>query len=334
MKQYIGGFLELELFQGQGPSYHAGALALQNARACVSHIISQTHMQRVWLPYYTCNALLEPFEEEGVPYQFYTLTQELEIGLTGVPSQLAAGEYIVYINYFGLKNSYVRTLAVRYGNRLLVDNTQDFFSHGYNSGWAFNSARKSFGVPDGGYLYGPATELGISDSYPINRDYDAAYLVDRLRGAQQKAYAEFVAYEATLTSQPLRISEFSASLLSQVDYTGVMERRRANFQYYHAQLGALNTLPIDMALDALPPDTVPFCYPLLPTGGELLNRQALASQNVFVPTLWLDVLTRLPEGFTWERQLTQALLPLPVDHRYKREEIDFVIQVVKQLSAQ
>jgi len=334
MKQYIGGFLELELFQSRGPSYHAGALALQNARACVSHIISQTHMQRVWLPYYTCNALLEPFEEAGVPYQFYPLSPELELGLTGVPSQLEAGEYIVYINYFGLKNSYVHALVARYGNRLLVDNTQAFFSHGYTSGWAFNSARKSFGVPDGGYLYGPATELGMADSYPINTDYNATYLLDRLRGAQQQAYTGFVAYEQTLDSMPLRISEFSAALLSQVDYADVMERRRANFQYYHAQLGAVNTLPINMALDALPPDTVPFCYPLLLTGGELLDRQALFSQNVFVPTLWPDVLTRQPVGFAWERQLTQALLPLPVDHRYSREEIDFVIQAVKQLIAQ
>ena len=331
MKQYIGGFLELELFQGQGPSYHAGALALQNARACISHIIGQTHMQNVWLPYYTCNALLEPFEQAGVPYKFYTLTEGLEISLTGVPDQLEEGEYVVYINYFGLKNNYVRELVERYGNQLLVDNTQDFFAHGYAYGWAFNSARKSFGVPDGGYLYGPATELGMADGYPVNKDYDATYLIDRLRGAQQQAYAGFIAYERTLTSQPLRISEFSAALLSQVDYSAVIERRRENFQYYHAQLGSLNMLSINIKLDTLPPDTVPFCYPLLPAGGGPFDRQALFSQNVFIPTLWPDVLTRQPTGFNWERQLTQALLPLPVDHRYGRSEIDFIIQKVKQL---
>lgn len=334
MKQYIGGFLELELFLRPGPGYHAGALALQNARACVSHIISQTRMQRVWLPYYTCNALLEPFEKAGVPYHFYPLNQELEVDSTKVPSQLGAGEYIVYINYFGLKNSYVRELVEQYGNQILIDNTQDFFARGYAHGWAFNSARKSFGVPDGGYLYGPASELGTADSYPTNTEYDATYLIDRLRGAQQQAYAGFLAYEQTLGNTPLRISEFSAALLSQIEYTAVIARRRANFHYYHTQIRALNFLPINMELDTLPPDTVPFCYPLLLSRTGRLDRQTLFNHNLFVPTLWPDVLERQSIGFEWERQLTQSLLPLPVDHRYSMEEIDFVIKIVKQVVLQ
>ncbi|GAA3951359.1 hypothetical protein [Hymenobacter algoricola] len=327
MKKYIGGFLELELFPQPGPGYHAGALALSNARACVSHIIGQTGMKRIWLPYYTCNALLEPFEQANIPYQFYGLTPELTAA--NLPAELAADEYLLYVNYFGLNNEYVRQLVSRYGNQLLVDNTQDFFARGYARGWGFNSARKSFGVPDGGYVYGPAARLGTADGYPVNADYHAGYLLDRLRGAQQQAYAGFVAYEHTLTSQPLRISEFSASLLSQVDFAAVIAKRRANFEYYHVRLGSSNTLSIKLTLSELPADTVPFCYPLLPASGRELDRRPLFAQNLFIPTLWPDVLTRQPTGYAWERRLTQAVLPLPVDHRYGPAELDKVIAAVR-----
>jgi hypothetical protein len=330
MKQYIGGFLELELFPQPGPGYHAAALGLHNARACISHIITQTTMQAVWLPYYTCNALLEPFEAASVPYQFYALDEQLE--LLKLPT-LAAGEYLVYVNYFGLKNDYVRHLLATYGDQLLVDDTQAYFAQGYGAGWSFNSARKSFGVPDGGYLYGPADILGTDSSYLINTAYDATYLIDRLRGAQQKAYAGFIAYEQTLSSAPLRISEFSAASLSQVDYAAARTVRRANYAYYHARLGHLNTLATPLDLMELPTDTVPFCYPLLSTGCEHINRQEFFKRNLFIPMLWPDVLTRQFTGFDWEHHLTKALLPLPLDHRYGPAELERVVQVFLELFA-
>ena len=104
MEQYIGEFLELELFGQSASNYHAGTLALSNARACVSHVIRRTQMQRVWLPYYTCDALLEPFRTAGVSCWFYGLTELLEPLNLPEPS---VNEYLVYINYFGLKNVFI-----------------------------------------------------------------------------------------------------------------------------------------------------------------------------------------------------------------------------------
>lgn len=326
MKQYIGGFLEFELFPQAGLGFHADAVALHNARACVSHIILQTQMQHVWLPYYTCDALLEPFVKANVRYSFYALTATLDIA--EVPEKLADGEYLLYVNYFGLKNLYIKKLMSRYGDELIIDNTQDFFAHGYGKGWSFNSARKSFGVPDGGYLYGPVQQLGTAAGYPLNSSYTADYLIDRLRGAQQEAYNGFVMYEQTLGSQPLQVSELSAAMLSQINYAAVGALRRENFRYYHAQLGPLNKLNVNLSLAELSHDTVPFCYPFMPVDGERIERRVLFENNIFIATLWPDVLTRQPDNFAWERQLTTSLLPLPVDHRYGTAELDKVMAVV------
>ena len=288
-------------------------------------------MTQVWLPYYTCNALLEPFEKARIPYKFYSLTKQLTI--VGAPLQLIEGEYLVYINYFGIKDIYIDQLLIQYADELIVDNTQDYFTHGYYGGWSFNSARKSFGVPDGGYLYGPTSNLGTTDEYPVHCDYHSEYLIDRLRGAQSQSYQGFIAYERTLTSTPQRISEFSLSILSQVDYPAVAARRRDNYYRYHAALGHLNMLSLLLELDELSAEIVPFCYPFVPLLCTPIDRLALFAQNIFVPQLWPDVLTRQTDGYAWERQFTQALLPLPVDHRYGPPEVDWVIAAVRALVA-
>lgn len=283
-------------------------------------------MQSVWLPYYTCDALLQPFDKAGIPYQFYALNEQLEI--MQLPA-LQPHEYVVYINYFGLKEEYVSRLALHYGENLIVDNTQNYFAQGYEAGWSVNSARKTFGVPDGGFLYGPPQKLGTTENYPEFCDYQAAYLLDRLRGAQKQAYEEFVAYEATLTSEPQRISAFSTAILSQVDYHAAAARRRQNFAQYAAALGSLNELEMGRQIVAAESTTVPFCYPLLLA--QDIDRQALFGQNIFVPWLWRDVLGRLPAGYAWERHLALRLLPLPLDHRYGPAEIERVIDAIRKL---
>ncbi|OWP61515.1 hypothetical protein CDA63_19060 [Hymenobacter amundsenii] len=275
--------------------------------------------------------MLQPFKQLGISYRFYALDNQLEPEILPV---LTKNELFLYINFFGLKNNFINRLATHYGDALVVDNTQDFFAQHCLHGWAFNSARKSFGVPDGGYLYGPAKQLGTADRYPVNMSYSADYLIDRLRGEQMQAYAGFIAYEQTLTNEPLQISAFSASLLSQVDYVAAMAARRANYACYHESLSELNILPIMLNLESLPADTVPFCYPLLLPSGEHIDRQALFRQNIFVPTLWPDVLTRMPDGFGWERQLTRRLLPLPLDHRYGFDEVKFVVSSLRKLLVQ
>jgi hypothetical protein len=329
MRKYIGGFLELELFDKLDSNYHAGAIALSCGRAGISHIINRTNMIAVWLPYYTCNALLEPFERLGIPYRFYEINKHLELINQPV---LCAGEYIIYINYFGLKTSYVRQLQEYYSDRLLVDDTQNYFSHGYINSWSFNSARKSFGVPDGSYTYGPAAQIGDTIGYPENTNYNVQHLVDRLRGAQDLAYEEFIKYEQTLSSEPLKMSKLSSSLLSQINYTVVAAKRRNNYQLYHNALGKFNnTLLLPLDLVALSPDTVPFCYPLVLDCSVSFDRRILFEQDIFIAMLWPDVLKRRPDGYTWERQLAQCLLPLPVDHRYGPTEINHVVTAVLRL---
>jgi hypothetical protein len=315
----IGGFFELEVPRSQH-SFHPRAIALTNGRACLNLILQQLQPQKIWLPFYTCDALLQPLLLNQISYEFYSINPALELARSPA---LGAGEYLIYINYFGLKTRYVEQLTALYGGRLILDNTQAFFERGNGKNWAFNSARKFFGVPDGGYLYTP--ESSVFD-YPSNTKIGYQHLVDRLLGKQPQAYAEFVTAEAALTCEIQGMSLLSQTLLSTVDYKAVIQKRRENFQTYHAAFQALNQLNWQVEGQQ---DGVPFYYPLLLD--RTIERRSLYQNQIFVPTLWQDTLNRGIDGFQFEQKLTQQLLPLPLDHRYSTPEINIVIRTLQNI---
>lgn len=311
----IGGFFELETGAPRG-AYHSDALALTNGRTCLHFLLQQTRPRKVHLPYYACDSLIQPVLLLGIPYEFYAVDRNLE------PMETSVGEdeCLVYINYFGLHNATVARLAAQYGSRLIVDNTQAFFEKGMPGIASFNSARKFFGVPDGGYLYGCTSRVDA----PPNADIRCDHLIHRLLGKQSQAYAEYTAAEAAQGCDVKGMSALSARLLDSVDYAAAAQKRRRNFGVYQDRLAGLNQLACPME-----PGAVPFCYPLLLK--NTFPRERLFAQNIFVPTLWNEVQHRIPEGFAFEKQLAQNLLPLPLDQRYDEADCLRVINAVLEI---
>ena len=112
--KYIGGFFELELMDG-GNTYHRHAIPLTNGRACLSLIIKKTKPEKCFVPYYSCDALYEPIKN-SCKYEFFSIDNKLEI--IDVPD-LGDREYLVYINYFGLKSHYIEELKLKLGKNIL-----------------------------------------------------------------------------------------------------------------------------------------------------------------------------------------------------------------------
>jgi hypothetical protein len=312
----IGGFLAWEQPTGTQGAYHIDALGLTSGRACLASILDVEQPKRVYLPFFCCDSLLLPLEERGIPWTFYPVDEALTPCLDALDPQ--PDEWVLVIHYFGLQRALMDELFRRYGSRLIVDNTQAFFETTPQRGWWFNSARKFFGVPDGAYLHGPAS---LEPPAGVNRVISCEHLLLRKEGRQEEAYAAFLQHEAKISTRVLRMSPLSAALLARLDYSQIQARRRDNFLRYHQALESMNTFPVVLEAGA-----VPFCYPLvLP---HPIDRQVLFDQQVFVPTLWKEILARPDTGYTLERELCQRLLPLPVDHRYGPQEVDTVIQAV------
>jgi hypothetical protein len=308
----IGGYFELELKPGPH-HYHDAAFPMKSGRSALHHILNFIKPSLVFIPYYTCDALLEPFITANVKYTFYAINEYLE---PETLPELNDGEYFLYINYFDIKRGTVAQLSAKYKDQLIVDCTQAFFMKGNNTSWFFNSCRKFFGVPDGSYLYTPARML-----FPVieakNEGYVMTHLLNRFNGHAREGYSSFLENEILAGNGILGMSKLSEYLLSNIDYEDAMEKRKANYSYVHNRLKGMNLFDASFHVGG-----VPMCYPLLPT--NIINTQTLAADNIFIPSFWKDTHNRNMEGFEIEKKLTTHLLPLPVDQRYSITEMDIL----------
>lgn len=298
----IGGYFELELPRG-GALFHQDTIAFNTGRACLSAILQHKKPVRVHAPFYICDAALMPMREAGIPVRFYELDKNLEP--LNLPD-LDAHELILVVNFFGLQTKLIETLADRYGDSLIADCTQAFFEKPKSAYWAFSSARKFFGVPDGANLYAPEP---IVIHPPPNFKTDIRHLVNRLVGRRQTGYAQVRRHEQRMDCRIRSMSKLTERLLSGIDYEEVRSRRRANYQMLNTLLSRINLF------DArLPTRATPLAYPLLLK--HPVDRTVVAREQLFIPTFWPDIPARQERGFAFERHLVECLLPLPVDQRY------------------
>ena len=135
----IGGYFSLELPRFE--EYHKDAIRLNTGRNCLEYILSARGYKKVYIPYYTCDVVLEPFKKLGIPYENYHVNIHLEIQ---DEIALKTGEALLYTNYYGLKQRYTEKLAKQYGNCLIVDNTQAFYAKPIDGIDTFYTCRKFF----------------------------------------------------------------------------------------------------------------------------------------------------------------------------------------------
>ena len=65
----IGGYFELELpycFE-----YHKNAIPLNSGRFCFEYLLRCRKYKKVYIPYYTCDSVIEPVIKLGIDYEFY-----------------------------------------------------------------------------------------------------------------------------------------------------------------------------------------------------------------------------------------------------------------------
>lgn len=304
----IGGYFELEIQNG-GPGYHPNAIALNTGRNALEYILRARQYKKVYLPAYHCDVMLEPLVKLGISYSFYNIDYNFEFA----PISLQPNEALIYINYFGLKDDYIQKLSTQYPT-LIVDNAQAFFSQALPGIDTYYSARKFFGVPDGGYAY---TDARLPQNLPIQTNSFEHYqhLVGRIDNSASAHYHHYSAAEKSLCNVDImQMSLSTQSVLSQIDYNEVIRRRRENYKTLHALLKNDNRLH-------LPDEGVFLCYPFL---NDAALKQKLIKNKVYTPTYWPNVLHLAAQGSV-EYDLVTNLVCLPIDHRYSPADMHEIV---------
>lgn len=312
----IGGYIELQL--PEGSEHYPSFIKLNTGRNAFEYLLRIKKYSLVYLPYFTCEVMLEPLRRLSIPYRFYRINQDLEPQIDFLMEENAC---LLYTNYFGIKQDTVKRLAREVKN-LIVDNAQAFFCPPVEGIDTFYSCRKFFGVPDGAYLYTESnTRLSLESDISV---YRFSHLIKSIDLSIETGYHDYLKNNVVLGNNPIKkMSVLSQRILSGVDYEDCRCIRNANFQHLHRSLSAVNKLDIDLRnIDG------PMVYPLLIDQSGA--RKALISKKIFVATYWPNVLEWASEDL-FEHYLSKHLLPLPVDHRYRTKDMDHMLEVLGSL---
>lgn len=306
----IGGYFELELPLKK--EFHTNAIALNSGRYCLEYILRCRKYSKIYVPYYTCDSAVEPIIKLGIPYEFYHIDENYRI-INDI--SISASEALLYTNYWGMQSEYCSELSLKYGPQLILDYTQAFYANPINGIDTFYSCRKFFGVPDGGYLY---TNALVDFDIEIDESYSRLdSLVKRIDLSPEDGYRDFRICSERFRDLSIRyMSRLTRRLMASIDYEGVAKKRRANYELLQMALGGT---PLSDGI-------VPMIFPYKVKDGPK-KRKYLINNGIFVAKYWPNV-----EMWTGkdaiETSMANNILPLPIDQRYDKEDMEKIIMEI------
>lgn len=306
----IGGYIELDTYRG--PMLHEGAVALNCGRNALAYLFKTKGIKTLWIPKFICDSVSGVCAREGVEVKYYS------VGVNLRPAEdvhLKAGEWFYLVNYYGqIGNDEIYSYVHRYDS-VIVDQAQSYYQMPIDGVDTLYTCRKFFGVADGAFLY---TDQKLED-LPIDETHDRmGFLLGRYERSASEFYADYVANNHLFGDEPIKqMSKLTANLLRGIDYEYVKRRRTENYTFLHEKLGKLNKLNLSIPEGS-------FMYPLyIDNGSEI--RKKFQTKKIYIPTLWPDVFELCKEDET-EYDMAANILPLPIDQRYGKEEMQYMIE--------
>lgn len=315
----IGGYFELADADHECGEMPVDGVALNTCRNAMEYIILQlSDVKRIFVPYYTCEAVIEPLKRLHIKYEFYHINKRFEIAEELV---IGDGDYIIANNYFGIKDEYIAELAEKYGDRLIVDNAQALFAPLLSGVKAAYSTRKFVGVADGGFAVGVSDNQSFDFETDNSLEHDSHLLIRKEKGAEM-GFRDYQANESKLDNQSIRrMSPQTRKILSQIDYNSIIEKRKQNYLFLNDALNERNKLQLP-ALDSF---TCPMVYPFMTDNESLRGR--LIQNKVFVARYWPNVLEWCGKD-ELEYIFTTQIIPLPIDQRYVVDDMEKILEII------
>ena len=324
IKEY-GGFLPLELNNGE--EYYTEKeyklIRYNSIKAALCYIIKKIQPTQVYVPVFYCQSTTKLIMT-CCNVKFYHVNEQL------VPIDLpddSEGIAIILVDYFGIRNSEVKTIANRFVNAtVIIDEAHNFFSEPVIKKNVFNlySAKKFFGIPDGAYLISEDLTLEEvnSQSFSTSELYND-YLITSYEKGTNAAYKSKKAADMIIADNHANMSLLAMGILKNVNYNTVKETRASNFRVLHESFIEMNALDIDTEADY-----PVYHYPLMIySNNDAVNkiRTAIISEKIYSPVLWKGEYIN-KYGTDIEANLSNRLIFIPIDQRYNNDDMLYMLE--------
>ena len=317
-KEY-GGYIELDEYSGE--EYYPEAWALNSGRAALRLFIRLKKIRKIYLPAFCCDTVREACAAEGILWEYYSVDKDFRPYLS---EEDAGNDWVCLVNFYGVFDDGDMQALMQQYPRLIVDYTHAFFQQPLKGMNVLYSCRKFFGVPDGAYLIlGEGEGEKIYETLPQDLSFERMhFLLGRFEAGASPFYQEYAQNNDFFANEPIkRMSKLTHNLLRAIDYPRVCGQRTENFAFLHRQLKEKNVLNLPPAIEGA------YAYPFWFNGDKISGkeiRRRLIAQQIYIPMLWPEVCS-LEEASPLERQMTENILPLPVDQRYSRGDMEEIL---------
>ncbi len=306
---------------------------------CLRDYLLRFSGKRCYVPAYTCETVLAPYEQLGMELIFY----DFDLRMTPRFDQAMLGEFdILHIaGYYGFSSydeKFVRQ-AHDAGAIIIQDLTHSLFSFDGLSplaDYAAGSARKWLGVAAGGIAYKRGGSFLLPPEAPDEEHLSRRFrLLDGARSSTGVTTNEmndrFWAAEGMLRQMfSYQASDLaSIELMEHVDVTNLQARRRANYQTLLDLLLPTEFAP-HIVFPVLDPATVPSHFTILYPKRDLLQ-QKLLELGIKTTAYW-PTIPAGTEEFT-AATIYRDVLSLPMDQRYDESDMKTVATMLLQADA-
>ncbi len=323
-KEY-GGYIELDEYSGE--EYYPEAWALNSGRAALRLFIRLKKIRKIYLPAFCCDTVREACAAEGILWEYYSVDKDFRPCLS---EEDAGNDWVCLVNFYGVFDDGDMQALMQQYPRLIVDYTHAFFQQPLKGMNVLYSCRKFFGVPDGAYLIlGEGEGEKIYETLPQDLSFERMhFLLGRFEAGASPFYQEYAQNNDFFANEPIkRMSKLTHNLLRAIDYPRVCGQRTENFAFLHRQLKEKNVLNLPPAIEGA------YAYPFWFNGDKISGkeiRRRLIAQQIYIPMLWPEVCS-LEEASPLERQMTENILPLPVDQRYNRGDMEEILRCLLRI---
>ena len=299
----------------------------------------------VLLPAYICESVILPFVNQGYTCHYYEVDGNLTPNLDSIKSFEDIGVFF-HMGYYGFfTNSNLTNVLKKFRNQstiVIEDITHNLFSsfdrYKYNDFYV-GSIRKWFGIPSGGFL-STSVDINVKNLTENTLFKDlrleallnkGEYIKNNTYDLKELALKQFSEAEVLLDSDlyPYQMDNLSLSVIKTLDEENLTEKRRSNFNRLSEEISTIKY--IQSLFRGLEPGVCPLFFPVLIKGDRSLIRKKLTEENIYCPVHW-----PLPSQIDiYEMGNTMSIynnvLSIPCDQRYRTEDMDRVIGVLKSI---
>lgn len=316
----IGSFLSLDLRStGEYHKQESNISRLNSARAGIYHACRIYNCQSIHLPYYLCPTVKKFLKNHSINIKYYYINSSFE----PVDLQQEDGHAVLIVNYFGiLSEKKIKMLSDQFKG-VIIDNSAAFYAKPIETAINIYSPRKFFGVPDGCYVIGENADIYLNQ---YEQDYSSptsSFLLSRIELNLHETYKDRMINEKRIDeSDILRMSKLTQELLGNIDYTGIKNKRRKNFNFAHELFKKINLIDPSLFIDE---ECNPLVYPLVIEDATM--HEKLKTNNIFTGRWWNHVLSEV-QGNTFEAYFSKYMIPLPIDQRYGKNDLLHMYNVI------